>query len=234
MQRRRHKAIPVFIYQMGKVASSSIHHSLKKQYPGAVAHAHHIGPQNWAAELFYRWYREGDTIRIISPVRDPISRNISSFFQKYSDYSEKEFARLNLQTDNLIHQFLEEYPHDTPLNWFDAHIKKHFDIDIYESAFDTTNGTVYRKENAQLLVFRIDMPDTRKETAIRSFLEFPGFRLINSNVSQNKLYYPLYKQFIASLTLPDDYLEKMASSRYFNYFYSPEEIETILSRWRGR
>ncbi|MCW8830063.1 MAG: hypothetical protein OQK32_00915, partial [Gammaproteobacteria bacterium] len=46
-RKKLNKKTPVFIFQMGKVASSSIFSSLTEQYSGAVAHAHHIGDDNW-------------------------------------------------------------------------------------------------------------------------------------------------------------------------------------------
>lgn len=232
LTRKLHKATPVFIFQMGKVASSSIHYSLKKQYPGAVGHAHHIGDSNWASELFYNWYKRGNQIKIISPIRDPIGRNISSFFQQYSDYTKKEFEQLNLGTEKLIDDFINQYPHDVPLTWFDDNIKKYFAIDIYDKQFPVTGSATYTSNNVSLLVFRIDLDDSLKEKAIQEFLDFKSFRLCNKNVSSNKEYYATYKQFISTIKLPEAYLSKMKNSRYFNYFYSNEEINKIISRWK--
>jgi len=217
---------------MGKVASSSIHYSLKKQYPGAVGHAHHIGGSNWASESFYQWYKHGNKIKIISPIRDPIGRNVSSFFQQYSDYTKKEFEQLNLGTDKLIDDFINQYPHDVPLTWFDDNIKKYFDIDIYDTRFPSTGSKTYVSNNVSLLVFRIDLDDSLKEKAIQEFLEFKSFRLCNKNVSSKKEYYDTYKQFISTIKLPDAYLLKMKNSKYFNYFYTNDEIEKIISRWK--
>lgn len=45
-RRKLNKVTPVFIFQMGKVASSSIFSSLTDQYSGAIGHAHHIGNDN--------------------------------------------------------------------------------------------------------------------------------------------------------------------------------------------
>ena len=232
LKRKLHKATPVFIYQMGKVASSSIHYSLKTQYPGAVAHAHHIGGTNWASEVLYDWFKRGNEIKIISPVRDPIGRNISSFFQQYSDYTKKEYERLNLDTDKLIDDFINQYPHDVPLTWFDDNIKKYFDMDIYDKQFPETGIAKYRLKNVSLLVFRIDLDDSLKEKAIQDFLTFKSFRLYNKNVSSSKEYYDTYKQFISLVKLPETYLSKMKNSRFFKHFYTNNEIDKIVSRWQ--
>ena len=40
-QKRQHPpGIPVLVYQMGKVGSASMYHSLLKQYSGTTTHAH--------------------------------------------------------------------------------------------------------------------------------------------------------------------------------------------------
>jgi hypothetical protein len=177
LNRKLHRAPPVFIYQMGKVASSSIHHSLNKQYPGAVAHAHHIGSSNWASELFYEWFKSGHPIKVISPVRDPVGYNISAFFQNFENITGTSFSESKHTTEELIKLFLEKNNHDLPLEWFDLNIKKHFNIDVYNSTFPDNGIQTYQSENISLLVFRIDISDDEKENAIREFLDLPDFKL---------------------------------------------------------
>ena len=232
MRRKLNKATPVFIYQMGKVASSSIHHSLLKQYPGAVAHAHHIGSDNWASKLFYNWFKKGNPIKIISPVRDPIGRNISGFFQLLDDYTGTAFKDSKLSINELLELFINKYTHDRPLTWFDDNIKQNFGIDIYKSPFPANGIATYSSKNVDLLIFRIDLDDSLKEKSIQEFLDFPSFKLNNRNVSTNKEYYDLYKKFTNSIKLPDDYLQKMKNSQYFNHFYTDDEIDKIISRWK--
>ena len=45
---------------MGKVASTSIFESLKKQYPGSVGHAHYI--DNWMSEELFNWAKNGNPV----------------------------------------------------------------------------------------------------------------------------------------------------------------------------
>ena len=229
---RLKKAPPVFIYQMGKVASSSIHHSLKKQYPGPVAHAHHIGSDNWASELFYKWYRQGYTIKIISPIRDPIGYNISSFFQNFEKITGAPFSNSKYETKELIQLFLEKSDHDAPLHWFDNNLKKHFDIDVFGSDFPDDGYKIYRHNNIELLVFQISISDTDKENIIREFLGISKFTLHNRNISSKKSYHQDYHDFKQRLKLPDDYLLKMKNSRFFSHFYSAQEIDKILLKWK--
>ena len=232
LTKRLHKATPVFIFQMGKVASSSIHHSLNEQYPGAVAHAHHIGSDNWASEVFYDWFKSGKPLKIISPIRDPIGRNISGFFQLLDDYTGVPFKDSNLTTDELLELFINKYTHDRPLKWFDDNIKKYFGIDVYTSPFPENGVATYSLNNVSLLIFRIDLDDQLKEKAIREFLDFESFKLENRNISTDKEYYDSYKTFTNTIKLPDDYLSNMKNSQYFNHFYTDDEIDKIISRWK--
>ena len=231
LNRKLHKAPPVFIYQMGKVASSSIHHSLKKQYPGAVAHAHHIGSGNWASELFYRWFKSGHPIKIISPVRDPIGYNISAFFQNFENITEVPFYESAHSTEELIELFLTKNNHEIPLEWFDNNIKKYFNIDVYSDAFPDEGSKTYQSKNVSLLVFRIDISDDEKEKAIREFLDLPGFRLQNRNISSQKSYHEDYHDFKNRLRLPPDYLKRMQESQFFRYFYTEQDRAKIISKW---
>ena len=129
--RKLRRATPVFVFQMGKVASSSIFDSLGRQYAGPVGHAHHIGEDNWVSVLLYDWAKAGNALKIISPVREPIGRNISEFFQLYEDYTGTRPDKLEYTVEELTTLFLDKVDHEVPLQWFDTMIKPNFDIDVY-------------------------------------------------------------------------------------------------------
>lgn len=231
LKRKLDKAPPVFIYQMGKVASSSIYHSLKSQYPGAVGAAHHIGGENWQSELLYNVFKRNKPIKVISIVREPIGRNISDFFELFVDYAGIDFKESNLTIDELISLFIDKYRHDWPLTWFDNNIFKYFGIDVYKTHFPCSGIANYSLNNVELLVLRIELSDSSKEKAIQSFLSLKSFRLHNLNLSTNKEYRDTYKIFKDKIRLPESYLLKMKKSKYFNHFYSTTEISQIISKW---
>ena len=231
-KRKLNKATPVFVYQMGKVASSSIFASLTKQYPGPVGHAHHIGSDNWMSELLYDWAKSGKPLKIISPVREPIGKNISSFFQVFDRIAGIPYCESKYSVDELKDIFIEKYNHDGPLEWFDRNIKKHFDIDVYENKFPDSHVAQYSCNNVSLLIIRIDVDDTIKEKVISDFLDFPGFQLKNRNLSETKDYNNDYKTLKKELKLPESYLTKMTQSKYFKHFYSDIEIEKITSKYK--
>ena len=232
LRRKLDKGTPVFIYQMAKVASSSVYHSLEKQYPGALGAAHHIGSDNWHSELFYDLYKQDKPIKIICPVREPIGRNISHFFEQFIKHVGVPYEESTLSTEELIKVFMEKYNHDHPLVWLDNNIKKHFGIDVYNTPFPSNGVATYTSNNVELLIFRIDIDDSTKEGAIRDFLNFPSFKLENYNVGQDKDYKETYRKFKNSIKLPDDYLSKMKNSKYFNHFFTKKEIDKTIKHWK--
>lgn len=218
---------------MGKVASSSIFDSLTKQYPGTTGHAHHIGPDNWHSEELYNWAKEGNQLKIISPIREPIGRNISAFFQSLDDYTGIRFKKSNLEIDQLIDIFLNEYKHDRPLTWFDDNIKKHFGIDVYASDPRQWHRHLHIRQHKPANT-SVTLDDAIKEKAIRAFLSFPSFTLNNRNIGTDKEYKKVYKEFVNSIRLPDSYLLKMKESKYFSHFYTDNEMDEITSKFRNK
>ena len=82
--------IPVLVYQMGKVGSSSVTNSLLRHYSGIVLQAHYFNSnhKDWRVGRLYRWVIEEDNpLRIISLTREPIGRNVSAFFQNFEKHT---------------------------------------------------------------------------------------------------------------------------------------------------
>ncbi len=232
LRRKLHKNTPIFIYQMGKVASSSIYHSLYKQYNGAVGAGHIVSSHHWRAELLLNWAKAGKPIKIISPVREPIGKNVSEFFELFGLYTDKTFKDSNFSTEELMQLYFKNYPHEHPLTWFDEHIKKHFNIDVFASPFPESGIATYVAKNVSLLVFKVDISDEMKEKAIRSFVNLPSFKLNNVNIGNKKPYHSTYRQFIDAFSATENYLAKFENSKYFNHFYSEDEKTKIMSKWR--
>ena len=96
-------------------------------------------------------------------VREPISKNISQFFQNV-EVSYPEFAyseKINLLSENemieeMIHFFIKNFIHDDPLVWFDVEMKKFTGIDVYEEEFPHEKGyKLYENERFRILIFRL-------------------------------------------------------------------------------
>lgn len=239
----------VLVYQMGKVGSSSIYQSIKKKQH--AIHIHRMNPNNIKEVLFEhekkgikrknferfgillnsKLNKTNKEIKIISPIREPIERNISAYFQNLSKFYNDKYAYKKIETKNLIKNFLKNYNHNVPLEWFDKEILEVFDLDVYSKSFDIKNKyQILEKDNIKLFIFRIDLDDKKIENLLSSFLGKP-IELFSKNVGYDKKYKEAYKDFNNNIELPINYINKMKSSKFMNHFYSKSEIEAIEKKW---
>ena len=228
------KEAPVFIYQMGKVDSTSIYKSLINYYEGLVLHAHTFTPNHHKLDvrLLYQWLKRKKNLKIISLVREPVSRNISEFFQSYELLTKEPYIPKQYNIEKLTKQFLIFQFHDMPLVWFDDNIKKNFDINVYDYPFSKDGFVKIKQKNIDLLIIRYDLEDEKKEELIKAFLKMETFKITRSNVSSQKIYAEDYKNLLKSIKLPKFILDKIEKSQYFNHFYSQEEICSNIKRWK--
>jgi hypothetical protein len=243
---------PVIVYQMGKVASSSIYQGLKA-VPGVdVFHAHYLLPENIErnqAAVRARGFKPRDEsrrrylyrrllarpdrrIHIITLVREPIGRNVSAYFQNLETVTRVRNADSRLDTAALIQTFLDEYPHDTPLNWFDLEFKPVTAIDVYEHPFAVADGySVIEKPPFRALIMRSDLNDQSKQAQVRHFLGIPRFSLPRANVGEAKRYGDAYRRMLGAIKLSAPYADRMLGSRYARHFFSKEELAQLRERW---
>jgi len=171
-------------------------------------------------------------VKIISLTREPIGRNIAAFFQNFERETGEKYEKSNFTLQELMDIFINFFPHSTPLNWFDRHFKPFLGIDIYEHPFPKEQGYLrINKDNVDLLILKLEISDSVKEKAIAEFLGLKQFKLVRTNVGEDNNYADMYKEFKENIKLPLSYVEEMCSSKYFNHFYTVEEIKKVYSRW---
>lgn len=256
---------PLLIYQMGKVASSSIYRSIKQYWAvSPVYHVHvlsnenlrvldrvirksyprtHNIPDHLLAGEFLRRYIPRTSPKtkwkIITLVRDPIARNISSFFQDlktrhlYLEYSKIiENHDIEGAAGLLADAFLKNHDHSRPLNWFDMELKRVFKIDIFSMPFDKESGfKIYNSELGSALLIKLEKLRECAEPALSQFLKMDGFRLIDENISDKKEYASLYHTVRQSIKFPDDFITKIYSSKLVRHVYTDNEINQFKFKW---
>lgn len=246
---------PILIYQMGKVGSSSILQSLQAQPNLYPIHVHYIFPENvrWRQQLrqqkntperavmyrgipIYRQLIQAERpVKIITPVREPIGRNLSFFFQVFELYTGVSHQHSNLSIDELCEIFLRKNEHDLAINWFDIEFQKALGVDVYAYEFPREDGFLrIQHGNLDILLFKAEIDDSLKEDTLADFLNWPHFRLAQANVSENKAYAETYKAFKKQLVLPENYLNSMLNSRYTQHFYTSTERDSIREKWQSR
>jgi len=184
---------PVLVYQMSEVGSSTVSASLHSVGTKNI-HVHFIGEQ-WAEAAQYHRRRGGGElpqnlylgrvlrywlklrvapVKVITLVRDPVARKISSAFQlrRYnpglsSDDVEaaKQWLRENIDFD-------ERPPYESA--WFDREIKTVFDVDVYDYPFNPEKGyTRIQTSRVDLLILRLEDLSALIPTAVSDFVDAP-------------------------------------------------------------
>lgn len=258
---------PILVYQMGKVGSSSIVDSLKAmKLDRPIFHMHFLNPENiqraermlreiyggrynvnrWAlyeSRFVIRHFlqRPNRGLKIVSLVREPVARNVSSFFQNIDKFIPDCAARYDtgqIGVAEIARHYLRDFhEHSYPLTWFDDEMKSVFEIDVYsleDMRHRDRRTFVYRRNSVELLVLRTEDIYDVAQQALQEFLEVAEFSLRNANVAHDKNYDRAYRDFREKLRLPDEYLTQMYESKFARHFYSAPEIEKFYSHWSRR
>jgi len=256
---------PIVVYQMGKVGSSTVVTSLKAlSLDRPIYHIHTLTEEGIAdGEKIYediyrgrprkfsrmshllasRYLRKelakgvtGGKWKVITLVREPITRNVSDFFQLLDwwlpGFTTRYKAR-GARIDEAIAVFLEKYRyHNEPLTWLDIELKQACDVDVFVKEFPKAKGyDIYNGKQVEVLLLKLEQLDQCASEAVREFLGVKHFRLIKANVSDEKEYGTAYKDFVNALVLPEAYLTKMYNSKYARHFYSDEELDRFRWKW---
>lgn len=240
---------PVLVYQVGKVGSSTIYYSLKAAGI-KCEHLHRMVPENieriaeerraaglpvkderLGLALNDRLRRGRDRVRVVTMVREPVSRNISAFFQNLADYYGGDPLG-SIPVEEAIRRFLEEYPHHVPIEWFETEFARSTGISVFDHPFPHSDQWMKIVEGRfEILVLRVEASDRVKKEAIEAFLGIGELDLVRANVGQGKEYAALYEDFRRRVRLPEEYVDRLLNAPYSRHFYSGAELEEIRNFW---
>ena len=234
----------ILVYTMGKVASSSIYETMFKEFPfNRSFHIHHLSDfwlqeklagtpyaahnQLLADQYFtYKKDNEGKRLKVISLVRDPISRDLSEFFQNY--------MKLGYSLDKLkgqeIIDIIRQKGHELCLNWFDSEFNEFLNIDIYSYKFDKEKGySIYQFDDFDVLILQVEKLSTIATIALSEFFGFKVKRLLVSNETGKK--FNLYGDVKKEYSEPVQQLNDIYNSKYCKHFYSDQQREMFKKKW---
>jgi len=228
----------ILVYQPGKVASSAIYSSITKT--GLNANQLHT-LNAWGCEVtnaYKNIFKKSDTIKIITLVREPVSRVISYFFQRLSLYLHDHhlvksgYSFMNMIVESLIKGYIDRANLKfTQFDWFDNELKAVFGIDIYAHPFDKEKGySIIKQGNVEVLAMKMEKLNSL-ESVIGEFLCAPQFKLVNDNEGDKKVYKYLYKNVKDTIKIPRKVFDKYYKDPKMNHFYSEEEKAAFLKKW---
>jgi hypothetical protein len=195
-------------------------------------------------------------LRIISMTRDPVGNVISSLFHNIDALAPgavQEFQENKTRAlDRVLHFFLEQVeiycgtgsaPDNAitwnmqfvlkwPLIFFDRELKGNFGLDCYREEFcRDQNYAIYHREFEDFLIIRFENIFSCLCKCLTDFLGTPVPEIISANNSKDKDSFPLYREFLNNIELPERFLDRQYSSPYARHFYSAEELDAFASRW---
>ena len=192
--------------------------------------------------------RLGLPLKIICPIREPIARDVSSFFfndvKRYPDLIAnadlgelKELflmdSRPKFKNASQSSRWVTHAHRQLALNWFDEHFKPLTRIDVYKQPFPIDRKwQIYRRGFTRILVYRVDLNRSEQAKLISRFLDIKLDEMGSANAAKNKEYAELYSQFRESVKLPEQYIGRMHNSRFAQHFWSPEELKAAADKWR--
>jgi hypothetical protein len=224
---------PFLVFQMGKVGSKAVAATIAQKSPALVLQYHSVDMLTPAQRFIIEGRRIlGLPLKIISPIRDPISRNLSAFFENFIRDTGLPYNQMPTDLAKLRSLFLDRYPHHVGLEWFDRHLRPAFGLDVYSEDFPWAAGyKIYRRGCLELLVYRIDV---EREIQLDLIAKFTGLKLdtwVRVNEAEQKVYAETYRRASQDLMLPSAYVSRMISSRYCQHFWTPTEIVAMRGRW---
>jgi len=246
---------PVLVYQMGKVGSRAVFEALAAlpERPPALYHFHELcgldalehalaqiadAPARarqyvGQAQAVRRSFLAGEPChwKVITLVRDPVARNISSFFYDIARYV-PDFYERTPSSAELLEAFLTLPDHQTPLAWFEQQAEPLFGLDIYAAPFPREPGyALLHSERVAWLVLRAEDIATRLASAVLALLGVPDLACSKINAGDDKPYGPAYQRFLGEAALPAEYVDRMYDSRLARHFYDEPERARLRQRW---
>ncbi|WP_085180226.1 putative capsular polysaccharide synthesis family protein [Mycobacterium bohemicum] len=243
---------PLFVFQMGKVGSTTIEETLEARY-----RYYHLHDRADFSPIYER-YRTGRRTRraeyfdIITATRDPIARKISGFFQNlaltrstpdsdvYPFCFESEEAARNASIDELVarfHAWDDGIPEAT--EWFDRHFEPATGIRIYDHGFDPEKGwQIFRDGKWRVLVLRFEDINKNHLDALNEFVvgrygqSSRIDRLWPANLSSKKWYFDRMNEFLREIKFSDDDINAAYATPYARHFYTDQELAAMRSKWR--
>lgn len=160
--------------------------------------------------------------------RTPIERKISSFFQNINEHlvNYKE-----LSVEEIIHFFNERFIYELeeyhPIN----EVLEHYDIPLFDTFDFEKRYNIVKKDNKVFV--KILFKDIENWSSILSEILGKEITIHNDNISENKEYYSLYKEFREKYRVPLPYLENLQNDREFKIYNTYEEQQEYINHWLG-
>lgn len=251
------KKPPIIILTPGKTGSSSVYFTLKRKLKDySVFHIHyftynsilkskkdHLSSNRKSlplhlitSELLLKKINNyKGRVKIITILRDPISRSVSSFFQNIDFYKNKiedknlkidEKKSLKIINEKIIYSSIEIE------DWISNEIYKNFSIDIYRNKFPNKKFIIINKNEIDFLLLRMeDLNNTFAKSTKLFFDLSEELFLEDYNIGFEKYYSKQYKSIKSKVEINKKDLDIIIASKFIQHFYF-NEINNIVNKYK--
>jgi hypothetical protein len=177
-------------------------------------------------------------IYIFDTFRDPLERLISEFFETNGNFILNTIKNIHNPCDDeieyLINYFNKQYISVESIirNAFDDY--KSFNIDIFDYNFDKKNKLLnIKKNNITIIILLFDDIDNW-ENKIKEQCNMSNFKLIKSNITDNKEITTIYKLFKNKYKMSKIMYNLFIyiTAKKLNYFYDDDNVIKIQNKWK--
>jgi hypothetical protein len=228
-----HDDYSVFIYCGGKCGSTTLLHTFKNNGYKAI-HLHgrqhfptvckdivaDTGINNFDDFLSH----QKGKIYIIDVYRTPIERKISSFFQNILTHIGPNYSSIPI--DELINKFNKEFLYT---------LEEYHPLDIEMPVFSSSSvgdKEYIVKEEGNRVYIKLKFSSIDKWGEILSSIFNKNIVMSPMNLSENKEYSAVYKEFKKKYKVDPSYLHAVALCPIFRKYNSSDERQNYIKKWR--
>lgn len=177
--------------------------------------------------------------KIITAIREPVSRNISVLFQYLGDlsnvhYYDTTFFPQKVNDVQGIFEFCQDvFPPSYYIEGWFNNFSEHI-VDVRNFPFDQEKGyTIIQDGGFDIFFYQLEkLNDLIPE--LSEWAGVPFTELINGNEASQKWIAPSYKRAKKELTFSQAYFDACYNDPYVQHCYSQSDIEKFKERWRGQ
>ncbi len=180
-----------------------------------------LWPFNSANSNIFWWY--GDFIG--NEKRELSHSEIMRRSPRWKGTLQESFFRLS---ESIMEYKLDEF------SWFQYELDRVFGVDIFQEPFDKKKGfTIIKKDNVEIFIYKLEML-RGLDKELGGFLDREDYKLMDTNLSENKIYYYAYRELRKTIKLSREYFAYYyAGNQAYRHFYTDEEIDVYKKCWKG-
>ena len=219
---RVHHAQPEFLWPGVGCTLATPHGGMRHRGKGSIE----LGP-------FLRRF-DGE-VRFVSLVREPLGFNVSNFTYFGEEYWLRHHwnAARWMPAEQLAEIFFRTFPHAASSVWWQREFAQTVGYDPLKQPFDTEAGwAMARSGRTRSLIMRVDVPDARKTTLLREFLECPTVPDVQrENLNSVKAPSELGERLKAIIATRPDYVDRLLDLPAVRHFWSDAQRARMRATW---